>query len=433
MLIGIDASRANRSHKSGTEWYSYYLIRWLAKLDKENQYILYTDKPLVGGLIDLGTKQYINKEGGRDTDNEDEIKFDKNGYQIIKSPYNNFKAKVLEWPFSFLWTQLRFSLEMLFRAPDVLFVPAHTLPRIHPKKSVVTVHDIGFERERIIYNKENIISGNNIYRIIINLFVRVFTFGKYGANILDYHSWSVKFALKKAKKIITVSNFSKQEMVEIYGAKEEKIKVIYNGYNRHLYKKISAQEDEIKNVLNKYDIEGQFIFYLGRLEKKKNTPALIEAYAIMRQEHKDIKHKLVLVGDASHGYDEVKYAIKEFDLDSEIITTGWAPEVDVPYIYNGADVFVHPSRYEGFGITIIQAMACGTPVATSWVASIPEVAGDAALLFNPNDTKSIADAMAKIILDKDLKNDLINKGFKRAENFSWEKCARETLAELNKL
>jgi glycosyltransferase involved in cell wall biosynthesis len=432
MLIGIDASRANRDHRSGTEWYSYYLIRWLAKLDSRNQYILYTDKPLMDGLLNLTTKQHVYNSNTT----EDVIEFDNEGYQILKSPYNNFKAKILRWPFNFLWTQGRLSLEMIFKKVDVLFVPSHTLPTIHPKKSVITIHDIGFERDRRLYGHEQMGPEDKIGKKIINFFVKLFTIGKYGANSVDYHSWSTKYALKMALKVITVSHFTKKELIEVYGATDRekqalanKIKVIHNGYNRFLYKKID-EKDKAQEVFKKYDIEEPYILYIGKLEKKKNTPALIEAFAIMRGKNKDIKHKLVLVGDASYGYDEVKYMISEYLLDDEVIMPGWIEETDMPYIYSGATAFIFPSLYEGFGIPVIQAMACEVPVAASNTASIPEVVGDAALLFDPHDVNSIAQAMAEVITDNELRKKLIKRGKKRVKNFSWEECAKETLKEI---
>lgn len=436
MIIGIDASRANRAHKSGTEWYSYYLIRWLSKLDSKNQYILYSDKPLRGGLVDLTTAQHacdLNIPESR-------VEFDKNGFQILKSPYNNFKAKILKWPFNFFWTQGRLSLEMLFKKVDVLFVPAHALPVIHPKKSIVTIHDIGFERDRFLYNCEQMGPEGRRKRRVINFFIKLFTGGKYGANSLDYIKWSTKYALKHAEKIITVSNFSKQEMLAVYGDNqntaflEKKIKVIYNGYNKFLYKK-ERDADKIKEVLEKYGISEPFILYIGRLEKKKNTPALIEAFAMMREKNKSIKHKLVLVGDASFGYDEVNYTIGEFlpDKEDEIIMPGWIEEVDMPYVYSAAGTFIFPSLYEGFGIPLLQAMACELPIVASRAVSIPEVVGDAALLFDPRDTKEMAEALEKIITDKNLREELIKRGQERVKNFSWEKCAKETLIELESL
>mgnify|MGYP002280013856 CR=1 FL=1 len=427
MLIGIDASRANRDHKSGTEWYSYYLIRWLSKFDAKNQYILYTDKPLKGGLLNLASKDGIHGKKQED----DEIEFDKNGYQKIKSSHKNFKGKILKWPFNFLWTQGGLSLEMLFRKPDVLFVPAHALPIIHPKNSIVTIHDVGFERYHRLYDREQIGPEAKNGRKLINFFVQLLTFGKFSANSADYLRWSTMFALKNAKKIITVSDYSKKEIMEIYGKfagmppLEEKIKVIHNGYNKNIYQdnKLGGKTDE---VLDKYGIEKPYLLYVGRLEKKKNTPALIEAFAIMRDANKNIKHKLVLVGDANFGYDDVKYMVEEYLLEDDVIMPGWIEEEDMPFVYCGSDGFIFPSLYEGFGVPLLQAMSCGSPITASRAASIPEVVGGAALLFDPQNVEEIADSMAKIIRDKALRDNLIRQGKERVKNFSWEKCARET-------
>ena len=376
MLIGIDASRANRNHKSGVEWYSYYLIRWLAKLDSKNQYILYIDKPLRGGLLNLTTKQHI----GSSEIIDEKIEYDEDGFQRIRSPHNNFKAKILKWPFNFLWSQGRLYLEMVFKKPDVLFIPAHTLPLIHPKKSIITIHDIGFKRNKRLYEDKQIGPKEKFGKKFVNLFVKIITMGRYSASSKDYLCWSTRSALKRAKKIITVSHFTKKELIDVYGAHidkallEEKIKAVHNGYNKYLYKKIN-NEEEVDKVLEKYDIKKPYLLYIGRLEKKKNTPALIEAFSIAREKNKNIKHRLVLVGDASFGYDEVKYMINEFDLEDEVIMPGWVEENDMPYLYSGAEAFVFPSLYEGFGIPIIQAMACEVPVIASDIASIAEIAG----------------------------------------------------------
>jgi len=424
MVIGIDASRANRKFKSGTEWYSYYLIKELAKLDEKNKYILYTDKPLQDGLADLSSAEIKSNKSGPIVDDK--------GWQVIISPYNNFRAKILTWPFSFFWTQLRLSWEMLVHRPDILFIPAHTLPVIHPKKSVVTIHDLGFIREKPLYSQNSLGPEQPFMRKIIDRLVKIFSFGKYGANMLDYLDWSTKFALKHAKRIITVSNFSKNEIKEIYDTAEAKITVVYNGYNRLLYKKITDKRKVIVR-LAKYGINHPYIFYVGRLEKKKNIPILVNAYAIMREKYKKIEHKLVLVGEASYGFDEINYIIEEFNLDDEVIITGWIPEEDMPYIYNGAMAFIFPSLYEGFGIPLVQAMACGTPVAASRAGSIPEVARDAVLYFNPDNKREMADKMAKIITNNDLRDKLVKEGLNRVKDFSWQKCAEETLAVLENL
>ncbi|MBU0722205.1 glycosyltransferase family 4 protein [Patescibacteria group bacterium] len=422
MIIGIDASRANRKFKTGTEWYSYYLITELAKIDSKNQYILYTDKPLIGGLADLAAED--------DSANSGEI--NKRGWQISKSPFGNFRVKILKWPFTYFWTQIRLSYEMLIHRVDILFIPAHTLPIIHPKKSIVTIHDIGFEHFAKLYSSDQIGPASGLTSKVLNFLAKLFTWGKFQPNILDYHRWSTKFALKNAKIIIAVSEFTKQELVELYKADAKKIKVIYNGFNGQLYRQISDQE-KIKQVLNKYDIKTPYIFYVGRLEKKKNTAKLVEAYAIMRQKFGDIKHKLVLAGSAGFGFDEVKYIISEFNFEENIIITGWIPEADMPYIYNGAALFVFPSLYEGFGIPLLQAMACRVPIAASNTASIPEVVKNSALLFNPENKQDMAEKMAKLLLDKQLSGELVNRGFARSKDFSLAKCAQETLALMEKM
>lgn len=427
MLIGIDASRANKIRKTGTELYAYSLIRLFAQLDKENQYILYSDKPLTGGLLDLTNDAY-----DFNTDVLHEVGPFKNGCQEIKSPHNNFKGKILKWPFSFLWTQGRLSLEMLFKRPDILFVPAHALPVIHPQKSIVTIHDIGFDKTSNVYKKEKIGPTNKTVIKLLDIMALLFTSGKYRANSLDYLRWTTAYALKKAKKIITVSQFSKNEIIDQYKVDEKKITVIHNGYSEKLYKKCKDQ-DFVSGVLKKYGIQKPYFLYIGRIEKKKNIAALIEAFAIMRDNAENKKIKLVLIGSASYGFDEVNYMIREFALEHEVIIPGWVNEGDVPAIYSEALAFVFPSVYEGFGIPLLQAMSCGTPIIASNVASIPEVVGDAALLFNPHYVKSIAKAMTDIVNDEALREQLIIKGKTRVKNFSWQKCATETLKEINSL
>ncbi|NTU98942.1 glycosyltransferase family 4 protein [Candidatus Falkowbacteria bacterium] len=424
MIIGIDASRANRKRKSGTEWYAFYLIKQLALIDKDNQYILYTDEPLAPDLVNLDPLgDWINEE-----------LYDTDGYQIIRSPHNNFRGKVLTWSFGYLWTHLRLSWEMLFHRPDVLFVPSHVLPLIHPRRSVVTIHDVGFERDDLLYPKSSLGPNDKFKKRLVNLLVRVFTRGRFGANVRDYLTWSTLYALKRASKIITVSKFSQQEVIDVY-KKElplkcfEKINVIHNGYSRECYKVIDDQP-AIDKVLNKYGITRPFIFYLGRLERKKNTPRLVEAFGMMQQKIQG--YTLVLTGRASFGYEEVEYMISEYRLDSKVLKTGWVSEFDLPYIFNGASAFIFPSHYEGFGIPLLEAMACNVPIAASNVAPIEEVAGDAALYFDPASAQSISDSLFRVLTDEKLANDLRAKGLARVEKFGWEITAAATLEVLKK-
>lgn len=400
MLIGIDASRANRQHKTGTEWYSFYLIKNLAEVDKTNKYRLYLDTLPAPELQEI----------------------------IKDNP--NFSVKVLYWPFYSFWTLGRLSLEMLFAAPDVLFVPAHTIPLIHPRRTINTIHDIAFIREQNLYRAEKMKTKIRGSRALVNSLVKLFTLGKYGADSLGYLYWSTNFALRHAWKIITVSYFTKQELLNFYPkTKDSKIIVIHNGYNTELFR---PQENMVaSSVLEKYGLSAPFFLYVGRLEKKKNTPALIEALSLLRENHPEIKEKLVLIGDASFGYDEVKYVIEEFDLNNEVQMPGWVAENDLPEIFRLASAFIFPTKHEGFGIPVIEALACGLPTAVSDLPVLREIAGDSVLYFNQNDRSAIAEAMARIIQDQSLRQTLQIRGLRRAQDFSWRKCAQETLQEIS--
>jgi len=400
MVIGIDASRANLKKKTGTEWYSFYLIKNLAVIDKANQYKLYLDREISEELLSA-------------------IKYN-----------NNFSYQVLNWPFNIFWTLGRLSWEMLWHAPDVLFVPAHGIPLIHPCRTVNTIHDIAFTRESSVYRSESLKASTKSKRKIARFLVRLFTLGRHDGNSLDYLKWSTKFALRHASKIITVSNFTKQEILGCYQkTKEQKIKVVYNGYPDELFnEKISSVAAE--EVLKKYDLYQPYFLYVGRLERKKNTPYLIEALSIVRSEYPEIKEKLVLIGNASYGYDEVKYSIEEFDLGREVIMPGWVEEADLPYIFKSASAFIFPTRHEGFGIPVLQALASGIPTAASDLPVIHEIAGDSVLYFNYNSKKAIAEAMAKIVTNQQLRAELIKKGLEQAKKFSWLECAKQTLSVL---
>jgi len=400
MIIGIDASRANRQRKTGTEWYSFYLIKNLAVIDKVNTYWLYLNAPASLDLIKA----------------------------IEGNP--NFIFKYLNWPFNSFWTLGRLSLEMLYKRPDVLFVPAHTLPLFGPRKTVNTIHDIAFFREKNLYFSQQLKTTRIGVRPLINFFVKVLTRGKYRADSVDYLYWSTNFALRHAKKIITVSEFTKQEILNLCPkANAKKIKVIHNGYNTDLFKPLNDPE-KTQKILAKYNISQPYFLYVGRLERKKNTPNLIEALALLRDNHPEVKEKLVLIGNASFGFDEVKYVIEEFNLNNDVLIPGWVDEADLPYIYNAASAFIFPTKHEGFGIPILESMACGLPTTSSNLPVLREVAGEAILYFDQNDKNSIAEAMFKIISDDSLRQELRLRGLSQSSKFSWEKCARETLFEL---
>lgn len=404
MKIGIDASRANRSLKTGTEWYSYYLITNLIEIDKENEYILYTDKPLSESFLK-------------------DLNLEKN---------KHVKVKVLKWPCKFFWTLGRLSLEMIFARPDVLFVPAHVMPLFFPKKSITTIHDVAFIKNKCFYEKEVVDFKSNFFKKITNFFVSIFTRGKCKLRSSDYLNWSTKFALKRVKRIISVSEFTKKEILNNYKINSDKIAVVHNGFNNNLYQEIKDKES-ISKVLFDYGLNQPYFLYAGRIERKKNTSLLIEAFGLYKERNKKSKEKLVLIGNIGFGYDEIKYIISELDLFKDIVMLGWVEEKDMPYIFAGAEAFIFPSLYEGFGIPILQAMASAVPVIASDIEVLREVGGDSPLFFDPYSEEDLCDKMELVIKDKDGVDKMIKNGLERSQNFSWRKCAQETLKEIKAL
>jgi glycosyltransferase involved in cell wall biosynthesis len=407
MIIGIDASRANRKYKTGTEWYSYYLIKNLAEVDHKNTYWLYTDAPLVGGLL-----------------------------EVVKN-HKNFKERNLRWPFSSFWTLGRLSLEMLipWRRPRVLFVPAHSLPLFFPRRTVNTIHDIAFVREACVYEGLKTAKSHKFLKKFLLSCLKYYfyvTTGKFDYCAVDYLNWTTRFALEKARRIITVSDFTKQEIIDFYRTNPSKMVVVHNGYNNELYKKIS-DDQKIDKVRQKYGLNFSFLLCVGRMEKKKNIPLLIEAFALLKEKHPEIKEKLLFIGQAGYGYDQIKYAIEEYNLNSEVVTLGWVDEADMPYIHNTARAFVFPSRHEGFGIPVLQALACGLPTAVSDIPVLREVAGEAVLYFDKDDRYDMAEKLYALLTDTELRKKLAIAGREQAKHFSWKKCALETLEVLKKV
>lgn len=371
MKIGIDASRANNLQKTGVEWYAYFLLKELKKIIPENvEVVLYSREALQGDLAELP---------------------------------KNWSNKVLAWPPKIFWTQVRLSLEMLFSKVDVLFVPAHVVPMIHPKKTVMTVHDVAAQRFPDSYNWfEN-----------------------------WYSLFSARFALKKIWKIITPSKFTKDELQHFFADyfQTEKVKVIYHGFN-NLYQKIYSLEEK-NNILQKYKIKNKFLLSISRLEYKKNTVGIIKAFEILKAQVDYQDLQLVLVGKPGHGFAEIQKTLENIPYRQDIILPGWVAENDLPIILSSAQVFVFPSLYEGFGLPVLQAFASSVPVVTSLNSSLSEIAADAAMLVKADDYQEIADSIKQLLADENLRQEKIKLGLLRASEFSWEKCARETWEVLN--
>ncbi|MFH0854094.1 MAG: glycosyltransferase family 1 protein [bacterium] len=372
MIIGIDASRADKKIKTGTEWYSYFLIEELKKITAGtgHKIILYSREPLHGDLAKLPA---------------------------------NWENKILKWPPKYLWTNIRLSLEMLLNPPDVLFIPAHSVPLLHPENTVVTWHDIGFEKFKHLYTPQT----------------------------YWYHKWTVRYSLKHAKKVIVISEFTKNEILELFKISADKMAVIYNGYDNNKYH-MDLEKNNIREVLDKYKILSPYIFFIGRLEEKKNIAGLVKAFAKLRESARignlinGNNLKLVLAGRRGYGYEKVEKIIKENNLQDDVIELGWTAQEDVPYLLAGASIFCFLSFYEGFGIPILEAMACGVPVLASDISVLKEVAGNAAIFVDSRSIENIARELEKLLKDKALRDEFILRGLEHVKNFSWEKCARKT-------
>ena len=371
MLIGIEAERANNPQKTGVEHYAKQLILHLAEIDRVNNYVLY---------LRAAPEPWL------------------------KNLPENFKIKVL--PFPIFWTQLRISWELLFHPVDVLLIPASALPLIHPKNSVVTIHDLAWK----FYPE---------------------TFTTFNRNFLEY---STRFAVKRARHIIAVSESTKRDLVKFYKVDPSKIVVVHHGYeSADQQVSISAPTlDKVEvgapttNVgASQLAIPEKYVLFLSTLQPRKNLEGLIDAFVDLKKEHPELPHKLVVVGRAGWKFESILQKIEAHkDL---VLYLNHVKDAERIAIMKQADCMVLPSFYEGFGMTILEAFAAGVPVATSNVSSMPEVAGEAAVYFDPHNKAQIKNAIKNILFDKSLAENLKQKGVERLKQFSWKKCAEETL------
>jgi len=204
---------------------------------------------------------------------------------------------------------------------------------------------------------------------------------------------------------------------------------VYSGWDERM----QPVEDEatIEGVKARYHIRGEYVLYVGTLQPRKNLGRLLEAVALLRKEaRRGEAPSLIIAGRKGWLYDPVFQQVERLGLEGEVVFPGYVPQEDLPALLSGARLFVFPSLYEGFGLPVLEAMACGTPVVCSNVSSLPEVAGDAALLVDPLDVEGMAEAMNRLLQDEGLRAELVERGYRQVRRFSWERCARATLAVL---
>ncbi|HLD21828.1 MAG TPA: glycosyltransferase family 1 protein [Patescibacteria group bacterium] len=391
MIIGIDASRANSRQRTGTEWYSFHVIEELKKIiPAEHQVILYSKEPLLPDLSKLPV---------------------------------TWQSRVLRWPPKFLWTQFRLSWEMFMHKPDILYIPAHTIPLIHPKKIVLVVHDVGFEREATLYNDTTIGNNQPIVKKIMNLLVRLVTVGKYNASEKDYHRFAMTQAIRHATRIITVSQFSQQEIIDVYhSVSKKRITVIPNGFNTRKKQQITKISS---TIVHEHGIRMPYVLFIGRIEQKKNIPRLIDAFALIKKQY-HFSGQLVLAGSPGFGHEEVQHRITKHQLSNDVIQTGWISNELLSLLLTHAHAFVFPSLYEGFGIPLLEAMSVGVPTVCSAISPLQEIGSDATLYFNPTSSEDMAEKIAQVLYKDSLRQTLIEKGYAQACKFSWENTALKT-------
>lgn len=248
---------------------------------------------------------------------------------------------------------------------------------------------------------------------------------------LDYNPWLryyCKFMLpkiaKRADKIITISEFSKNDIINTFSISPEKVAVTYCGIDNRF--RLIPGASLKNNGLDKYGIKEKFILYVGALQPRKNIPLLLKAYSKLLKE-RFFDYQLVLVSATGWRNKDIFSLVNDLGLKDDIKILGYVPDDDLPLIYNLAQFLVYPSFFEGFGLPILEAMACGCPVICSSATSLPEIAGDCAVMFDPFSQIQLENAMRKMTTENNMRVEMSGKGIGRAADFSWEKCARLTL------
>ncbi len=226
---------------------------------------------------------------------------------------------------------------------------------------------------------------------------------------------------RRAARVLTVSEFSRQELIRLYRLPPERVVCCHNGVGPEFQ---VLEERAARAVVERYGVEGPFVLFVGRIEPRKNLSGLIQAMERLAGQG---AHLPLVVGMKDALFEEHYERTTQGRGSARVIFTGKAPQEDLPAFYNAATLTVYPSFAEGFGLPVLEAMACGSPVVTSNTTSLPEVAGDAALLVDPHDTESLAQAMHSVLTDQDLARRLRHKGLERAALFNWEQSARRTL------
>jgi len=390
MKIGIDCRtilNPGKGEVAGVGHYTFYLVKNLLKLVQDEEIILFFEQ--------FPEEKVIN-----------ELLVNKNKVKIKQLPWHQYRRYL-----PFIYAHLLVPYFLKKEKLDVYYNPANIIPLGYRCKSVITIHDLAIYRNPDWFP-------SNIWR---NFF---------STKIL------VPRSVERAEKIIAVSESTKRDLIDIFGVTENKIKVIYEG--------VEWGGAEIKSsgyLKEKYGVGDNYILYLGTLEPRKNIERLIRVFEELRiknpayrQADQELREfELVIAGAKGWKYEKIFRLIDEANktLGQEAIKyLGYIPAEDKKSLIGNAKCFVFPSFYEGFGLPVLEAMSLSVPVVSSRTSSLPEIVGDTGLLIDPNNQEELKNALVKIMGDENLKQDLGRKALERSKQFSWEKCARETLEVL---
>lgn len=379
MKIGIDARTILNPEKGeaiGIGHYTYQLIRNILEIDKANEYVLFFD--------------FHVRE-------KDIKKFTQPNVKIKFYPFSDYK-KYLPGAYSEILGTATLSKEKL----DVLHStsPHSRIPSSYRGKCIVTFHDLAYYKIPKCYSPVRIAKEKAVYNLMAG----------------------------KADRIIAVSESTKKDMEEIFKVSEEKINVIYSGLDKRFF---DEPKTEGKKILEKYGITKKYILFLGTLEPSKNVTRLLESFAIFKEKTKKenlkFDYQLVLAGKRGWLSKEYLRTIKDLGLSKDVIFTGYVIGDELVPLFKNSQFFIMPSLYEGFGMTVLEAFATGTPAIVSRVSSLPELCGDAAYFIDPMNKDEILEAMERLSEDENLRNELRVKGLEQARKFDWKKTAQETI------
>lgn len=382
MKIGLDIRTVGKN-RTGDETVTLQLVNNLLKNNKKDVFSLFTDEKKQGVLAEIEAK--FNQKGNKN-------------FEI----HSVLPAKKALWT---LWSLPTFLKKSPVDILHVQYITPIWLPG--NVKLVTTIHDVSFARHPEFIDKKDL--------FLLNHFIPL--------------------SLKRADKIIAVSEFTKKEIVDIYKIDPDKIEVIYNGGAREAFSGKSSKE-EILKFAKKNKLPEDFILYVGTLQPRKNIPFLLRNFVRFKEkfsDNKDIgKIKLVIGGNrAGHNYDKkIDLEMTEIEkrapeLAKQIIFTGFIPDKDLPMYYKAAKVLCLCSHYEGFGLPAIEAMASETPVLSTDASCMPEICADAAALYEHENADDFSNKLLRIITDNDYQKVLIEKGKIRTKSFDWKETARQ--------